>query len=293
VVLRGAVSEPVDWARWATPPQPEALAEASAALPVAAGERLYASDPGAATDTIASPDLKIAFKTVEHAAAGGVDKAVLLWSRYVRRPNQPPFWCVPQRLEVAIGGAVVAKGVKVVPPKETLKIQIDLDTTFVLERIGEAKRVLGYDLVFQPDGKGRRLESSERAPTVDTVVLLDPATGERREIPRLGTVGRAARAHVVPWPDQAETREETAFLADPAAFVPPTLAVPTAPKAYPPGAGPLQVLLQAGDLHAATDGDYYELPDGRLVYWEPVNGLERVIPGPSVDAAPADRGARP
>ncbi len=169
------------------------------------------------------------------------------------------------------------------------KMQLRFQTPFSLKEVTtEVKRIAYYEITAKPraaGGGGRDLAVREKSLQTQAVELAYP-TGEVITLPTLMRIARPPHPGAIIYPDfPSPVYDELAeFRKDPAAFRQWGL-IPSAPVEHQPGSGPLEEQRnRTGDPQLATDTRYYELADGRLVYWEPVNMALRVYRLPDAHA---------
>lgn len=177
------------------------------------------------------------------------------------------------------------------------KVPVDLSTPFELVKIEkDVKRIFYWELklVARKDGKpGKEFELRSKDKVTDTVTFKNGRTGELLVLTKLDRLTRPNNPDAMITPDLQTLDEKEAFEKDAGAFVQQEL-LPVAPIKHAPDAGPLQELLRKGDPLAKTDTDYYEMPDGRLFYYEPNN--KKVMPNvwkPGVTPKPKVEAPKP
>jgi len=171
---------------------------------------------------------------------------------------------------------------------ETSKEEFDLTTPFKLDKLEkEVERILYYEVkaVARPDGKGRMLDFKPKTVMTDVATFSNTRTGEVVKLVKLGRLIRPGDPQARIYPDLTAAEEDKLFEADPGTFKQQPLK-PDPPVKHAPGTGPLEELRKKGDRLATTDTDYFEMPDGRLYYWQPLNKdvFMRLTPGATYKA---------
>jgi hypothetical protein len=191
------------------------------------------------------------------------------------RDHDKEGWVEMQKFSVKPGGKLGGDVVAIDPSiGGTIKTHIDLSTPFELVKVDkDVERIAYYELktVARKDGKpGKEFEVRPKASASDTATFKNTKTGELLVLAKLGTLSRPSNPDAMITPDLEPVEERKAFEKDPGAFVQQELK-PAPPIKHAPGTGPLDELFRKGDKTAQTDTDYYEMPDGRLYYYEPLN----------------------
>jgi hypothetical protein len=159
---------------------------------------------------------------------------------------------------------------------EALKVPLDLSTPFELVRVDkDVKRVYYHELklVARKDGKpGKEFELRSKEKTTDTATFKNTRTGEILVVAKLERLTRPNSPDAMITPDLVPVDEKEEFEKDPGAFAQQEL-LPALPIMHQPDTGPLEDLFKKGKKSAKTDTPYYEMPDGRLYYYEPNNKL--------------------
>jgi hypothetical protein len=228
--------------------------------------------------------------------------AKVLVTRQFKNANAPAVWLKdPVPFKVAIG-EIIGKTVDVPNPRvEGRKINVDLSTPFELKDVKRGvKRILFYEIreTARTEGekKGKDLAVVAKEAQTDVAILRNTKTGLTTELVKLSTIRRPTKPGAIfdPWVAN-DVQEETEFKKDPATF---RMAIlePTPPKPWGPDEGPLGKLRSEQDevdqLTFTTDTTYFELADGRLVWWEPLNKRIQVYPEQAVPA-PTDAALPP
>ena len=215
--------------------------------------------------------------------------AKVLVTRQFKNPKAPAVWLKePVSFKVAVG-ETIGKPVDVPNPRvgATGKINVDLTTPFELKDVKRGvKRIYYYEIRetarTEGDKKGKDLTVVAKEGQTDVAILRNTKTGLSTELVKLSTIRRPAKTGAVfdPW-FETDVQEEEMFKKDPATFRMATLE-PAAPKSWGPEEGPLGKLRGEQDevdqMSFSTDTNYFELADGRLVWWEKLNKRIHVYP---------------
>ena len=221
--------------------------------------------------------------------------AKVLVTRQFKNPKAAALWLKePVPFKVAIG-ETIGKTVDVPDPRVGVnsKISVDLTTPFELKDIKRGvKRIFYYEIreVARTEGdkKGKDLAVVAKEGQTDVAILRNTKTGLSTELVKLSTIRRPTKAGAVfdPW-IETDVQEEEMFKKDPAIFRMATLE-PSPPKPWAAEEGPLGKLRaeqeEVDQMAFTTDTNYFELADGRLVWWEKLNKRIHVYPE---QAAPA------
>lgn len=227
--------------------------------------------------------------------------ATFLLTKLVREGGKEG-WLAMQKFNVPVGGMVGQKDVAIVPPKELGQgdklRKWSLETPFKLEKLqSDLKRTIYYELKpeARKDGqKGKALALRQKDVDTDVATLVNTRTGEKIQLIKLGRLTRPSDPKAMITPDLKPADEQQEFEKDPYSFVSSPLE-PAKPIQHAPGTGPLEELRKQGDNLAVTDVEYWEMPDGRLYYWEPLNQeiMKRWKPGVEPKAEPEKPAPRP
>jgi hypothetical protein len=196
----------------------------------------------------------------------------------------------PQTFKAAVGDIVggEAKGENPLFPGKIVILK--LSTPFRVVEIKRGQKRIQYWEIREKSrigGKGKDLDAVAKEAQTDIVVVENIKTKNRLTLTRLTPIKLPPRKNAILFPHlSADLDEEQEFRKNPADFVQQEL-LPDAPKVHQPGEGPLEKLRaehpDAADLYA-TDTPYFELGDGRLVWWEPLNKTIRQDPEPAMNA---------
>lgn len=251
---------------------------------LAASERLYlgAEAPPPYPKVAITDSKRVVFERVQGAPPNV--SATFLVTRQITLangsaqwiPTPPQRFATPQGTEIGLGKG--PEGNTIVS-HEGQRIPLDLRTGFEFVDVKrDVERVFYYAITDRPsqaNPKERELVVDPVKKSTEIAVLRNRHTGQVTEIPKLTIINPPTRPGVVTDPHTpAVDNEINRFIKDPAGFTPPRL-VPLAPVRWEPGEGPLKKLWeQQAELqrpHYTTSTPYYELSDGRLVWWERYN----------------------
>lgn len=165
----------------------------------------------------------------------------------------------------------------------TDKIIIDLSTPYKLLRIEKVKRVFFWEVKIKSrdgaKGKVLEIEPYPKDREFDSAVFTNTENNEKKTYLKLEQINRPNRSgDVYIYPDYPAGgyKEEDVFKADPGAFIQPR-PEPAKPRMWDANTGPLEELRKQGNVLATTDTPYVQMPDGRLIYYEPTNNRVREL----------------
>ncbi|MBA3698246.1 MAG: hypothetical protein H0W78_05295 [Planctomycetes bacterium] len=268
-----------------------------------AGELLYTSNDSVDVNVLATDSIRFVFDKVNQDFQNPANSgATILLSKYLRDPraqekNAGKWMDPPHAFKLApgegLGGDV---DIQDQFGDKKLKVRENLMTSYVLTEVKTGvKRVIYYELYPQSrpmGGRSKDLKLNTKEIDTEVAILTNTKTGKVLELPRCERLNKPNKPLSVFYPDFAGTlyNETDEFKKNPARFKQNDLQ-PKEPLAHEPGTGPLEDLRKrTNDPLKRTDTVYYELPDGRLVYWEDVNNRMVVIVREGSEAA-ADKEA--
>jgi formylglycine-generating enzyme required for sulfatase activity len=265
-------------------------------------ERRYCSESSDETVMTPSADIRFVFITsVEDPAHSGQLGAQLEVNKLVRETRMDPKTGAATMAEKWLATPVEYKLLRKGDPLDferavpdplvdgkgpIKKENLTFHTDFTLDIVQkDVKRIEYYEVKTKSRAAGGRdkdLEIHEKLIQTDAVEL-DSGTGQKLILVKLAKITRPPHPAAIIYPDFPTLiyDEVAEFRKDPAAFQQWGL-IPTAPIEHDPGTGPLEEQRKkTGNNRLATDTTYYEVADGRLVYWEPVGKTLQVyrIPG--------------
>jgi hypothetical protein len=263
-----------------------------------AGERLYVSVDSDEANVLATDSIRFVFDKLNQDFQNPANNgATILLSKYLRDPraqekNSGKWMDPPHAFKLppneGLGGQVTIPD-PFGDPK--LKIPVDLTTPYALTEVKTGvKRVVYYEI--QPKsrpmgGKAKDLELTEKIIDTEVAILTNTKTGKTLELPKCERITKPNKPFSIFYPDFPSNsyNESEEFKKAPARFKQSDL-VPKKPVVHEPGKGPLEDLRKrTNDPFKNTDTVYYELADGRIVYWEHVNSRVVVIVRAGSEAA--------
>lgn len=238
-------------------------------------QRVYLGNWGEEASRQAPSSIQVALDRLN--SLSDPPEAVLLVTR-----KYPQGWTPPQTFKVPLGAKVGHEVEVPIPWQGNLTTFVDLSTPFVVKSLdSQALRTLYYEIRLSRASGRAELTVRSKAKPSDTVVLDNAITGQQTTLVKLDRIyatqpesERLKLWPVLPPLDQA-IDEEQAFSANPGAFTMPIL-VPDPPIEHQPGSGPI---VGHANVLNQPEVPYYELPDGRLLYIDPLNeraGIQQV-----------------
>ena len=172
----------------------------------------------------------------------------------------------------------------------------DFTTQYVLTAVKQkVPRIIYYEVFLEArpgGGKAKDLKFKSKPIDTEVAVFTNTKTGSVIERPRCEKIIRPNKPLSYFYPDipLSGYNEVEEFKKNPANFKQNEL-LPKEPKPHNPGEGPLAVEFKLkNDPLLQTDTIYYELPDGRNIYWDNFNNKVRVFIKAGSEAA-ADQAA--
>jgi hypothetical protein len=270
------------------------------------GELLYISDNSDEMVMTPTSDIRFVFiKSIEDPANPDLLGAQLEVNKLIRETKIDPKTGMETKAEKWLATPVEYKLLKKGDPLDFKKAVPDplsdvhklgeftFHTEFTLDLVQkDVKRIEYYEVKPKSRASGGRdkdLEVKEKTIQTESVEL-NSSTGQKLTLVKLSRITKPPHPAAIVFPNfpSALYDEVTEFRKDPAAFLQSAL-TPAAPIEHDPGTGPLEEYRKkTGNNLLATDTKYYELADGRLVYWENVNKTLEVyrIPGSESDVKP-------
>lgn len=263
-----------------------------------AGERLYVSTDSDETNVLATDSIRFVFDKVNQDFLNPENNgATILLSKYLRDPKTPDKnagkWMDPPHSFKLAPGEGLGKAVDIPNPfgDPKLKIPVDLTTAYALTEVKtKVKRIVYYEIAPKSrpmGGRAKDLELSEKTIETEVAILTNTKSGKVLELPRCERITKPNKPFSLFYPDFPSNsyNESEEFKKAPARFKQNDL-IPKKPLVHEPGTGPLEDLRKrTNDPLRRTDTVYYELADGRLVYWEDVNNRVVVIVRAGSEAA--------
>lgn len=263
------------------------------------GELLYRSSDSDEATVLATDSIRFAFDKVSQNFQDPMQNgATILLTKYLRDPRaadkKTGKWMdKPFSYKLLPGEALGNANESIQDPFSTAKqnIPVDLSTSYVLASVKEkVKRVVYYEIFAKSrpmGGRAKDLEVNAKEIETEVAILTNTKTGTELSLPRCERVTKPNKPLSIFYPDFAGQSYDEAgeFKKNPAGFKQNQL-VPKPPIKHEPGTGPLEDLRKRrNDPLLRTDTPYYELPDGRIVYWEDVNHKVVVFVKPGSEAA--------
>lgn len=263
-----------------------------------AGERLYVSTESDEANVLATDSIRFVFDKVNQDFQNPANSgATILLSKYLRDPRVPDKnsgkWMDPPQMFKLAPGEGLGSKVNIPDPfgDGKLKIEVDLNTAYVLTEVKTGvKRIAYYEIQPQSrpmGGRSKDLKLVDKPIDTEVAILTNTKTGKVLELPRCERITKPNKPLSIFYPDFPTNsyNESEEFKKAPARFKQNDL-IPKAPVAHEPGTGPLEALRKRdNDPLKRTDTVYYELADGRIVYWEDVNNRVVVIVRAGSEAA--------
>jgi hypothetical protein len=265
-------------------------------------EMLYYSTDSDEASLIGSSSIRFVFEKVmldfQDPTKSG---ASFLLTKYLRDPKDQTkgMWLLkPVQFKTKLNDGIGQPDVKIPDPfrqaeanKQGLSRIEDLSTAFVVSEVKtKVKRVLYYEIQPKSRPNGGRAKDLEVIPKeieTEMVVLTNTQTGSTLTLPSCERIVKPNKPLSYFYPDfsTAQINEVDDFKKDPAGFKQREL-IPPAPIMHEPGTGPLEDLRKRrNDDLLATDTKYFELADGRIIYFEHVNNRVVVLIKPGSEAA--------
>lgn len=262
-----------------------------------AGELLYRSIDSDEVNIVATDSIRFVFDKVNQDFQNPANNgATILLSKFLRDPratekNAGKWMSKPWTYKLLPGEGLGKEEAIQDEFGKGNKIPENLATPYVLTSVKEkVKRVLFYEIFLRSrpmGGRDKDLEVNPKEIETEIAVLTNTKTGTEWSLPRCERVVKPNKPLSIFYPDYGvQTYDEAAeFKKNPANFKQNQL-VPKAPVKHEPDMGPLEDLRKRrNDPLLRTDTPYYELADGRLVYWEHVNKKLVVLIKPGSEAA--------
>lgn len=256
---------------------------------LADGELAYQGPKGDDASVTVTSDVRFALDRISSDLADPTKEvATFLVTKQFTDKDGAKLWLKePQSFKAAIGEVVGGKVKGENPLYPGKQVILELATPFKVVEIKRGQKRIQYWEIrtkSRASGKGKDLGVDSREIQTDLVVVENVKSKARLTFTKLSPIKRPPRKDPVLFPHlAADVDEEQEFRKNPAGFVQQEL-LPGAPKQHPADEGPLATLRDehpdARDLYS-TDTPYFELPDGRLVWWDPLNSALRQFPEPS------------
>lgn len=260
-------------------------------ITLAADEKLYSGGNSEVAGVQVTSNVRFALDKVGADLTDPTKEVAsfLVTKQFVLKVGDKQWLKTPQSFKAGVGDIVGGMAKTEIPTNPGPFVNVDLTTPFkVVEIKRQQKRILYWEILTESrsGGKGKDLKTQAKEALVDVVVVENVKSRNRMELTKLIPIKRPARANPIVFPHlAADIDEEVEFRRSPSDFIQ-AVALPAEPKRHEPDEGPLTKLRDdhpdAADLYS-TDTGYYELGDGRLVWWEPLNKAIRQDPEPTAD----------
>ncbi len=268
------------------------LKDAPAGVALGDGELAYQGTTSDVADAQVTSDIRFALDKIGNDLTDPTKEVAtfLLTKQFTDKDGTKVWLKEPQSFKAAVGETVGAQ-VKVANPLAGGAITtVNLVTPFKVVEIKRGQKRIQYWEIREKSragGKGKDLEATSKDMQTDVVVVENLKTKNTLTLTKLSPIKRPPRKDPVLYPHlAADVDEEQEFRKNPSDFVQQE-PLPLAPKLHQPDEGPLAKLRadhpDAADLYT-TDTPYYELADGRVVWWEPLNKRLRQDPEPAAGA---------
>ena len=268
-----------------------------AGISVSGGEQVYTGPWSPDVAILATADRRFALRKIgSDPADPSKTLAEFLITKQFKNAEGKTAWAErPEVFKTEVGKVVGGTRNKVIwplsiDPRQIKDREEDFTTPFTLKEVKAegVKRVWYYELKAKPrmNGKpGREIEVKPKEVDTKMVVLQNRSNGALLELAELDVIRPPSGANMIIYPNFKGPYDEGAeFLRNPVDFHQFAL-VPRLPKLWEAGKGPLADLAATGDAAVyTTDTDYYELGDGRLVYWWPSEKKLEVYPNHDLGA---------
>lgn len=276
------------------------------------GERLYHSADSDEATVQAQDSIRFVFEKVnQNFENPELNGATILLSKYLRDPRvagaKVGKWIDKPMSFKVLPGEGLGKLIIIPRPfplpgaKAGENVPEDFTTQYVLTAVKQkVPRIVFYEVYTEArpgGGKGKDLKFKPKTIETEVAVFTNAKTGSVMELPRCEKIIRPNKPLSYFYPDIPSLgyNEVEEFKKNPANFKQNQL-IPKEPKPHNPGEGPLAVEYRLrNDPLLQTDTIYYELPDGRIIYWDNSNNKVKVLikagSEAAVDQAAAEREA--
>ena len=265
-----------------------------------AGESLYRSMDSHEATIVATDSIRFVFDKVNQNLQDPAQQgAQILLSKYLRDPRNADKksgkWIDKPILFKLAPGEGLGNEQKIPDPfgKAGLLIQENFATPYVLTGVKEkVKRIVLYEIHTESrpmGGKAKNLaiKPKEIEGGTEVAILTNTKSGQELSLPRCEKITKPNKPLSIFYPDFPGLiyNEAEEFKKNPANFKQNPL-IPKEPIRHEPDMGPLEDLRKVrNDPLLRTDTAYFELADGRIVYWEHVNNRVVVFVKPGSEFA--------
>lgn len=278
------------------------LKDAPPGVTLVDGELAYQGPKGDDASVTVTSDVRFALDRISSDLTDPTKEVAtfLVTKQFTDRDGAKLWLKEPQSFKAGIGEVVGGKVKGENPLYPGKQVILELATPFKVVEIKRGQKRIQYWEIrtkSRASGKGKDLSVEPKEMQTDLVVVENVKSKAHLAFTKLSPIKRPPRKDPVLFPHlAADVDEEQEFRKNPSGFVQQEL-LPSAPKQHPADEGPLAALRDehpdARDLYS-TDTPYFELPDGRLVWWDPLNSALRQFPEPNaMPEAPAAAPAEP
>lgn len=270
------------------------------------GERLYRSADSDDTSVQAQDSIRFVFEKMSQNFDNPEQTgATILLSKFLRDPRvagaKVGKWMDTPKSFKLLPGEGLGKPDKIIdpfPPQggKAESILVDFTTQYVLTEVKlKVPRIIFYEILTEArpgGGKSKMLQVKSKQRETEVAIFTNTKTGSVLELFCCEKLVKPNKPLSYFYPDFPGLvyDEVLEFKKNPANFKQ-HLLIPKPPIAHEPDTGPLEDLRKLRNeslLH--TDTIYYELSDGRIIYWEDVNNKVKVLTKAGSEAA-ADQAA--
>ena len=258
------------------------------------GERLYRSADSDDASVQAQDSIRFVFEKMSQNFDNPEQSgATILMSKYLRDPRAAGAkvgkWIDKPMSFKLLPGEGLGKPENIENPfllpgaKQGQKVPEDFTTQYVLTEVKlKVPRIIYYEIFTKArpgGGKGKMLEVKPKPMDTEVAVFTNSKTGSTLELPHCEKLIKPNKQLSYFYPDFLGLvyEEVLEFKKNPANFKQ-NMLIPKPPIAHEPDTGPLEDLFKLrNEPLLKTDTVYYELPDGRIIYWDHVNNNVKVL----------------
>jgi hypothetical protein len=248
-------------------------------------ELLYRSADSDEATIVPTDSIRFVFDKVnQNLQDPAQNGATILLSKFLRdqrtaADKKAGKWMDKPFLYKLLPGEGLGKEETIPNPWESNKgnFPVDLRTDYVLTAVKEkVKRIAFYEIYAESRpmaGKAKDLKLKAKEIDTEVAILTNTKSGQELSLPRCEKLTKPNKPLSQFYPDfPGLVYDEVAeFKKNPSTFKQNPL-LPKEPTKWEPGTGPLEDLRKVrNDPLLTTDTPYYELADGRIVYWEKFN----------------------
>lgn len=251
-----------------------------------ANELLYRSSDSYEATIVPTDSIRFVFEKVNQNLQDPTQNgATFLLSKFLRDPRaaadkKTGKWMDKPFSYKLLPGEGLGKDENILDPFNPTtgqKIPVPLATDYVLTAVKEkVKRIAFYEVYAEArpmGGKAKDLKVKAKEIETEVAILTNTKTGQELSLPKCEKLTKPNKPLSQFYPDFPGLGydEVAEFKKNPSTFKQNPL-IPKEPLKHEPGTGPLEDLRKVrNDPLLNTDTSYYELADGRIIYWEHVN----------------------